>query len=271
VPAEPLVRGCVLDSSPQERNAGVHVVVVQVGALDQRVGSAGSGRQAGDEAVGERERTAHLTRDRQILDLRDRAPERRLGVVRRGEAEAVPGEVRGEVYSAAVAGAPRRLFQERGYGDARLVRRQRKVARPHVRIHGADREASVQRAPCQGTHPPVDHRADQRVREAHAQVLLHDEQPLALGDRQQLVGVGERLAQFPDGGRSERRHEVQKDGELSGHRVEPQRDRRVQRVRKMHTARSALAPRRGRQRPRELDRVEGIAARDLVDPVERRS
>jgi hypothetical protein len=121
----------------------------------------------------------------------------------------VSGELRGEVDRAAIASAPGRRFQEPGDGGARLIRRERDVARPYVGVNSTGGEASVQRAPCQGTHPPVDHRADEGVREAHPQVLLHDEQPLALGDGQQRIRVRERLAQFPHGGRSERRHEVQ--------------------------------------------------------------
>jgi hypothetical protein len=172
------------------------------------------------------------------------------------------GELGREPGRLAVSRAGGGRLEERRDVLVRLVGREREVPRLHVGVCRARRQPRVERAPRERGHAGVDARRQQRVREPHRQVLLDDEQRVLLREREQSLDVLalERLAQRPHGGRAERGDGVEERRELGRRGLEPPLDRLAQR----------LGQRLARQRPRQLERVERVAARHLVDAHEPR-
>jgi hypothetical protein len=72
--AQPLVVAGILERLPQEGLAPLEIVALQTGAPDEHLGARGPRRQRRDQAVGERERPAHLAGGREVRDLRERSP-----------------------------------------------------------------------------------------------------------------------------------------------------------------------------------------------------
>ena len=155
--------------------AGLPFVVLEVGALEENLGTAGARRDRGHQPIGKGECSADLAGDRAVLHLRDRAPPGGLRVVGWSEAYAVTGEIRGDVERCPERGAVGRLLQQPGHGGVGLVGREGEVTSPDVGIGGLSCQTPVQRPARQRAHPLVDRGADGRVREADREVLVDDE------------------------------------------------------------------------------------------------
>ena len=174
--------------------------------LDQRLGARGPRREGLDQPAGEVDRASYLSCPGEVLDLRERPPVRALALAGRREAKAVPREPGGDVEGSSRARASGGFLEQARHGRVRLVGREGEVACPHVRVRRPRSQPAVERATVQLSHPPVHGRADERMREAHLEVLLHDEEPVLPGDGEQPVDVrvGQDPPQLRDRGRSER-------------------------------------------------------------------
>ena len=156
-PQQRVVAG-VVQRAPQQRLAGLEVVVLELRPQDQRLGPGGTGRQPRDQPVGDLERAAHLARRRQVADLCERTAPRRLRVAARRQPHGVGRELGRPRRGAPPSGAIGARLQQRGGLGVGLVRRQGQVARRArrrpPRPPPATRAGPAAAAPGDGRRPP---------------------------------------------------------------------------------------------------------------------
>ena len=229
-------------------------------------------REGCDQLVSEPERSADLPGGGEVVDLRERTPARAVAVVARRETETVARELGGEVGRAACARPLRGVLEQPSELVVGIVRGQGEVARAHVGVDSSGGEVPVQRPSGERAHPAVGRRRDEGMGKTHLQLLVDDEQALPLGRDEEALDVqaGQGIAELPGGQRPCGRGQIEQLGELAGHRAEAAGDRRLERVGEAKLACGETRPLVAREPAGQLDRVERVAARDLVDAREQR-
>jgi hypothetical protein len=270
--AKLLVRVGVGERADEKRLGELEVVVSDVEAPNQGLRPLRTRRQRRDQRVGERQRPPRFAGGREMLDLGERTPSRRERVGLRSQPESMPGEVGGDIGRAPQTGTLAGGFEECGNAGVRLGRREREMTGPGVGVAGLLGQARVQTEAGKRAHPPVDHRADERVIEAHLQRLVDDEQPELLGDRQQLLERRLRhdVGQLAHRRRAESRYDLENGQELGRHGLEPAGNGSLDGAGKRETVGQTRGPAVRFEAAGQLDRVERIAGRHGVDPAEQR-
>jgi hypothetical protein len=205
--AKQLVFTGILERPQEQRLPALEVVVLQLGELDERLRAAAAGLEPLEQAVCERQSAAHLAGRGQVLDLAERAAARVVLALCGCEPEAVSDELGREIGGAPSARALGSVLEQLGDAGVVSIRGEGKVARPDVRVGSQPGQACVQGATSDRAHAPVNGGADERMREAHLEPLVHDEEPVLDRERKQAVDlvVAQRRAQLLHGGRADRR------------------------------------------------------------------
>ena len=262
----------VLERAPQQRLAGLEVVVLELRALDSAPPRAPGpgGNSAMSRSASSSARLTSPAAARWPI-CAEACGARGVRVPGRREPDGVLRELRGQAERARAGRPPRRRLEQRG--DLRVRARRARARGGSARTSASSARAA--RRACSDAarerrHPGVDDRADERMREPHLEVLADHEQLLRARPARAPVevGAGQQLAQL-----AHRRARRAPRPCRAAARARPAARRAAGRSSPgASPGARAGARRRGVAGPdgaRELERVQRVAARDLVDPLQR--